>query len=138
MATIEATATERATAALHRMGVRLTVRFVGRNTDESGWESDHWRVTLSYRGRRMATTYHMGIGYHGAEPTLADVVYSLASDASAADTARDFADFCADFGYDTDSRKAERTYRACLDIAKRWARVFGSDAARVAEIVEGL
>lgn len=26
-----------------------------------------------------------------------------------------FADFCADFGYDTDSRKAEKTYRAVVD-----------------------
>jgi hypothetical protein len=43
-------------------------------------------------------------------PTAAEVLDSLASDASGAD--QNFEDWCADFGYDTDSRKAERTYNA--------------------------
>jgi hypothetical protein len=43
-------------------------------------------------------------------PTVAEVLDNLASGASSAD--QSFEDWCSDFGYDTDSRKAERTYSA--------------------------
>jgi hypothetical protein len=49
-------------------------------------------------------------------PSSADVVYSLVSDASVLDNSG-FDQWCGDYGYDPDSRKAETIYRACLDIA---------------------
>ena len=48
-------------------------------------------------------------------PSLDDVLYSLVTDSRALDTC--FIDWCADFGYDTDSRKAESIYRACQENA---------------------
>lgn len=38
-----------------------------------------------------------------------------------------FEDFCGDFGYDIDSKKAEKTYRAVVKEYERLCRVFGDD-----------
>lgn len=45
-----------------------------------------------------------------------DVIYSLVSDSSAIDYPT-FEEWARELGYDTDSRKAESIYRACLEIA---------------------
>lgn len=47
------------------------------------------------------------------QPSAVDIMYSLVSDAQCGDNT--FADFCVEFGYDSDSRKAEATWRACVD-----------------------
>jgi hypothetical protein len=49
----------------------------------------------------------------------------LVSDAAAG--AETFEDFCGDFGYDTDSRSAERTWKACRQMADQLRRLFGAD-----------
>lgn len=46
-------------------------------------------------------------------PSCEDVMDCLASDACGIKNARNFADWCAEYGYDEDSRKAEKTYLAC-------------------------
>lgn len=48
-------------------------------------------------------------------PDLADVLASLCMDAAAIDCAT-FEEWARESGYDTDSRKAEAIYRACLEI----------------------
>jgi hypothetical protein len=48
-----------------------------------------------------------------AGPDLADVVYNLLIDASVLDYS-DFEDWARDFGYDVDSRSAEKIYRDCV------------------------
>lgn len=57
-------------------------------------------------------------------PKLRDVMYSLISDASVLD-AGGFESWAADFGFDTDSRKAEATYRACLENALKLRAALG-------------
>lgn len=59
-------------------------------------------------------------------PSLFDVLYSLCMDAQCYDNARNFEDFCAELGYEEDSRKAEGIYRACGEGAKNLRRVLGS------------
>lgn len=49
-------------------------------------------------------------------PNAADVIYSLVQDSDVLDY-RGFEDWADNFGYDSDSRKAESIYRACLEIA---------------------
>lgn len=46
-------------------------------------------------------------------PDVADVMHSLISDSEAIDHP-DFESWASDLGYDSDSRAAERTYRACV------------------------
>lgn len=65
-------------------------------------------------------------------PKLDDVVHSLVSDGSAHFDSQSFEDWCGDFGYDTDSRKAEDTYRTCDEIGKKLMRALGR------ETIEGL
>lgn len=52
--------------------------------------------------------------FQDATPKLEQVLNSLLSDARAGEMP--FDDFCCDFGYDTDSRKALETYLACQKI----------------------
>jgi hypothetical protein len=59
-------------------------------------------------------------------PPLADVLYSLASDASVLD-AGGFEAWAEDLGYSTDSRKAEASYRACLEIALKLRAAIGEE-----------
>jgi hypothetical protein len=71
------------------------------------------------------------------EPDLRDVLYSLMSDAGVLDSAS-FEDWASELGYDTDSRSAEATYRACLDIALKLRHALGETSlAKLREACEG-
>lgn len=78
-----------------------------------GWEGDgfHYSVTLRGGASAMTVPFSTGTGWDHA-PTVADVLDSLASDASGFEDSDGFEDWAAGLGYDTDSRKAEATYRA--------------------------
>ena len=58
-------------------------------------------------------------------PNFADVMYSLVMDSEAFEY--DFEDWCGNFGYETDSRKAEKIYNECQEIALKLIRVIGTD-----------
>jgi hypothetical protein len=60
-------------------------------------------------------------------PDLADVLYSLSMDADVLDSGS-FENWASELGYDTDSRKAESIYRACLDIALKMRAALGDSA----------
>lgn len=60
-------------------------------------------------------------------PSLADVLHSLLSDSAAFFDGQTFEDWAAAFGYDTDSRKAEATFRECDAIGRKLARAFKPD-----------
>lgn len=57
-------------------------------------------------------------------PDAVSVIYSLVMDSSVLD-AGGFENWAGDLGYDTDSRSAESTYRACLDIALKMRGAIG-------------
>jgi hypothetical protein len=60
-------------------------------------------------------------------PKLEDVIHSLLMDGSAHFDSQTFEDWCGCLGYDTDSRKAESTFRECEAIGKAIARAFSRD-----------
>lgn len=64
-------------------------------------------------------------------PEFADVLYCLVSDAEVLEYSS-FDEWTRAYGYDTDSRKAEQTYRACLDIALPLRQIVNLDEAREA------
>lgn len=79
---------------------------------EDEWrDANHWRCTVICGKRRMVTPFSQGSA-HTEPPTLEDVVNALVLDAAGFENARTFEDWCGEYGYDTDSRKAERTYNA--------------------------
>lgn len=75
----------------------------------------------------MVVYFSMGSAHHG-EPALADVLNSLALDASGYENAQGFEDWANEYGYDTDSRKAERTYKVCQRQSERLREFLGEDA----------
>ncbi len=104
---------------------------------------DHWKCTLQRPRNRqevdtgkgiavvfsghlsMTLTFSMGYGHHGAEPDVASVLDCIASDAAGVANAQSFEDWCGDYGYDADSRKAEKTYKACEHQAARLQAFLG-------------
>lgn len=90
----------------------------------------HWMVKLECGGRSLFVGFSGGVAVH--DPRVDDVLARLVSDADAADVT--FEDWCGDFGYDQDSRKAEKLYRACADQRPRLLALLGEhfDAVREA------
>jgi hypothetical protein len=72
--------------------------------------SNAWRVVLKMGRRQLTTPFYTGPAL--GEPSTADVLGCLLSDASGFESSRTFEEWCSDYGYDTDSRRAERTYKA--------------------------
>ena len=95
------------------------------NMDDSSM--DHWRCRLRNDGKSMTVYFSKGSGHNGAAPTLDEVLETLASDSAGVDNARDFEDWCSEYGYDTDSRKAERTYKAIEKQAIALRNLLGDD-----------
>jgi hypothetical protein len=67
-----------------------------------------------------------GMGKRIDPPAFAEVLASLAMDASVLDEAT-FEDWASSLGYEPDSRKAEAIYRACLEIALRLRSALGDN-----------
>ncbi len=58
-------------------------------------------------------------------PALRDVLYSLMSDGAASETT--FEEWASEYGYGTDSRKAEEMYRTCDEHGKKLTRMIGTN-----------
>lgn len=63
-------------------------------------------------------------------PTLPDVMYSLLFDGSAFFDGESFDSWCSNFGYDTDSRKAEATWKACVETGMALRRSLSAEEVR--------
>jgi hypothetical protein len=86
---------------------------------------DHWKCVVKMGRKQMTVVFSMGYGHNGKEPKLADVLDCLSSDASGLESSRGFEDWCSDYGYDTDSRKAEKIYKSVEHQAKRLKNFLG-------------
>lgn len=79
---------------------------------------DIYKVRIRRKGKQMTFTF--GANLNGDKPTAYDILACLTKyDPGTLE------DFCSDYGYDEDSRKAESTYKA---VCKEWRnveRVFG-------------
>ena len=92
---------------------------------------DQWAITVfDEDGNPHMFEYFTGLGCRQGlkspkPPTVADVLYSLLSDASAEQ--RNFHEWCSDYGYSTDSINALNVYRACLDTAAALRKCFSNE-----------
>lgn len=93
--------------------------------DQDEWQQNPngYRCTLRYKGRRYTFDFWQGVGITD-DPTAAGVLECLLSDSTVSD---DFEEFCSEFGYDTDSRKAEATHKACVRVGENIKRLLGDD-----------
>jgi hypothetical protein len=95
---------------------------------EDGWQ--HYKMTLRliHDGREIVTPWRQGTAHGPTIPDVADVVQSLAQDARGTRVVNGFEEWAGEYGYDTDSRSAERTYEACVStVGQLWNR-YGVDA----------
>jgi hypothetical protein len=121
----------------------------------------NWKVNISRGGHKMRCDYSQGIaycpsykqGYQSPEvsealdwevengrhygknaeialPPLEDVLYSLVMDYSVLDYEK-FEDWCSEYGYDFDSRAAEKVYLATRENALMLKIVLGDDNIKI-------
>lgn len=127
-------------AILQKHGISYAVTYCGEATEgDNGkkWKHDAWRVTFGSWGNVFSTDYKTGNGLRKMNqrgemkpqfPKAAGVLYSLLMDGEALD--QSFFDWCACFGYDEDSRKAESIYFACCENGKNVRKTFPRDAIK--------
>jgi len=108
---------------IERDGIRIRAERADSNPNmDPEQPMNHYKVRLRNRaGRQLTVYFSMGLGLRG-EPTAADVLECLASDAAGIENAQSFEDWAAEYGYDTDSHTAYRTYQTCQRQAKSLQR----------------
>ena len=124
---------------LSAIGVTFDAIHLHMDESDPSWKHDVWNVGFTSGSKHMQTIYKTGLGHRvggvPVRPTAASVLCCLLSDADSAD--QSFADWCSDFGYDTDSRKALDTYIACGEIARGLRKVFSPEQlAHLRELLE--
>lgn len=109
---------------LQKHGVKMSVTYVNYGPHFVGdKESRHrYRVTFSRNGKSMRVMFGQSHAKGATTPTAYDVLSCLQKyDVGT------FEDFCSEFGYDEDSRSAERIYKAVIKECEGVARVFPQD-----------
>jgi hypothetical protein len=111
-------------------GLRMTCDWANENPNMNGMPagSSHWKCLIRCGKRQMTVFFSMGPA-HSREPELADVLDCLASDAASIENAPNFEDWASELGYDTDSRKAEKTFKVCQKQAEKLRQLLYTDEA---------
>jgi hypothetical protein len=105
----------------------------------------HWHVVVTRGAQSFETTYSAGLAHCSSArrntpgsivldgkwvkptaPSVAGMLDCLRSDAHAGES-NVFEDFASEFGYDSDSRKAEAIWHACQKIRGELQRLYGSE-----------
>ena len=99
------------------------------------WDKTQQRYVFKLQLSRGKKSYSFNFGQSIAqgsnEPTLYDVLACLQKyDVGS------FEDFCGDFGYDADSRTAEKTYKAVVKEFQAMQRLFNSDELEVLQMIQ--
>ena len=118
------------------MGIKLTVKdpppmsaAEWEKLDDWKKNSHHYLCTVRYKGKSMTVPFWMGKGHMGKDPTCADVVSALVSDATAGEL--DYHDFISEFGH-KDNRESMRVWKACEETLVSMRRVFGDELEKLA------
>mgnify|MGYP001769558210 CR=1 FL=1 len=107
--------------------VKIEVDYADENKLNPDWkDANHYKVTLKCNGKQLTTYFSQGYGITG-EPKPEDVLNALASDSSGVENARSFEDWASEYGYDTDSRKAEKIYNVCVKQSEKLKSFLGDD-----------
>jgi hypothetical protein len=100
---------------------------VNENPNIPDWQdAHHYKVTLKH-GRRQFTLYWSQWYRIQHEPFLDDILDALASDSTGYEGADSFEAWADENGYDTDSRKAEKTYKLIGSQARKLKQFLGED-----------
>ena len=90
---------------------------------------NHHKVTVTNTGNKLKTSFDFWASV--AKPNveteydILNAFYCFISDAISGDMS--FSEFCSEFGYDEDSRSAEKTWKACKRAADKLKRIYDGD-----------
>jgi hypothetical protein len=117
---------------IKRNGLSMATEKAAENPNMTDFDGDNWKVTLRVENgkggcRRMTSYYSMGSGHGGREPKLKEVIECLASDAASVENSRSMEEWARDLGYDEDSRKAEKIFKACQKGAEKLKTLLGME-----------
>lgn len=122
------------TAFIRKHNLHMSVKRIATRDNPNDWPADSFHFMLSITQGRlhpsnptMHVTYSMGPGTDG-KPKLADVLECIALDVSGFENSSNFEDWCSEYGYDTDSRKAERIYRSVSEQRDRLCLLLNAGA----------
>ena len=109
-------------------GITATVRQGVSNPhmDDSPYMTRHFRVVLRRDGRQMTVAYSQGSAFT-EEPTAEDVLSCLCQDAAGLENNPAFEVWAPEYGFDADSRKAERIFREVERQAARLKVLLGEE-----------
>ena len=82
---------------------------------------------LKYKDRYKSQQDDYARLWKPVAPSIEDVLDCLASDASGFGNSRTFEEWADEYGYDSDSRKAEKTYNAVAENTKKLKNLLGHD-----------
>lgn len=102
--------------------MRTEKTFHNPNMEDSD-RMNHWKITLRFNGRKMSFVFSQGLGIKH-DPSLPDVLDCLASDASGIENSPDFEEWARAYGYDEDSRKAEKLHTAVRNQSRKLKALF--------------
>lgn len=102
---------------LEQTGTKLTWTYIKHDVYFIGDSNarDIYKFTLRRNGKQYTGTFGQSLSHHGQEPTAYDLLSCLTKYDPGT-----FENFCAEFGYNTDSIRDEKTYKA---VVKEWAGV---------------
>lgn len=94
---------------------------------KSDWQktATSYRITLNYKGKQMSVDFWCGSLCD--TPNAFDVMYNLCADACGLQNSSCFEEWAQEYGYDEDSREAERIYNAVKSQTKRLKNMLGDD-----------
>mgnify|MGYP003654065792 CR=1 FL=1 len=116
-------------AAKHGITLKVNSSTFGRHFADDKQSRHIFSLTLKRNGELYRFKFGQSINAGAKNPTMYDVLTCLQkSDVGS------FEDFCSEFGYDTDSRKAFSTYKAVEKEFKAVERLFGDILEELQEI----
>ena len=100
--------------------------------DNTDMEGDHYYCTLKKNKNTYAFYYTKGYGFKGEPPTISEILETFIEDTGPVGY-KDFEEWANEYGYDTDSLKALRIYKAIKRQNAHVSRVLGEDLLKELE-----
>jgi hypothetical protein len=100
----------------------VTVPLTKRDIEERSSEHVKFLISLYYNDKTLETTYYTT----GNVPEAEDILGSIVLDARAVYNSN-FPEFCSEFGYDSDSMKAFKIFKACKKQNKKLLNFLGEE-----------
>jgi len=91
---------------------------------EDNFQGLHYKVTLKRPKCQMTIYFSMGYGLN-YNPTIGMVLSCLISDSISYDNADTFEEWASEYGFDTDSRNAHKTYKTVEKQTERFKKFMG-------------